>query len=44
MKLKDQIEGNPYWDWILKYSAEDIQQAVVVGTGKSYFSVCLTFH
>ncbi|KAG1071591.1 hypothetical protein G6F42_026008 [Rhizopus arrhizus] len=24
-------EGNPYWDWICQYAADDYQQAVISG-------------
>jgi len=29
------IEGNPYWDWICQYAADDYQQAVIAGIGKT---------
>jgi hydroxymethylpyrimidine/phosphomethylpyrimidine kinase len=28
------IEGNPYWEWICQYAADDYQDAVVRGLGK----------
>ncbi|CEG84859.1 hypothetical protein RMATCC62417_18610 [Rhizopus microsporus] len=27
-------EGNPYWDWICQYAADDYQKAVLRGIGK----------